>query len=276
MAVMYGVPFVQKCARIRRVRKVALFPMAMDHYQPAETYVAWKVLKACGARVCDAGERDTDLAFAWHPSTQYDLDQSLVQRFQERHPVINAGCTDIRKSRVGEHFSVAFGYALEIDPLTYDGILLRKSERNGAHDAMLLQGPLTSVEPGYVYQRCIDFETPKGIAEWRVFIVAGKIIGLYANYRPADNRFQTLSSSSEMCGISDAFSAEECAKIEQFAASMKLDLGVLDVLRDRQDGRVYVCDCNNTPTGPSEKLNRRNQLKLVHDLTEAFEAAYLK
>lgn len=275
MAVRYAVPFVQKCARIRRVRKVAFFPLPMDRFQPAETYVAWKILKTCGAKVCASSERDTDLAFAWHPSTQYEVDQTLVQRFRERHAVINAECTDIRKSRVGQHFRAVFGYGLEIDPLTYDGVVLRKSERNGGHDAQLFQGPLASVEPGYVYQRCVDFQTPKGMVEWRVLIVAGKVTGAYENYRPLNTRFQALAYYSRNCDVSEVFSRDEREKIEQFCASMKLDLGALDVLRDQSDGRIYICDCNNTPTGPSEKLTLREQFKLIRDMADAFEAAYL-
>lgn len=274
-SLLYSGPFVQKCAKIRRVRKVAMFPLAMNHFQPAQTYLAWKVLKTCGAAICGGGERKTDLAFAWHPATQYDLDESLLRRFEQRHPVVNARCTDIRKSRVGQVFRSVFGYGLEIDPLAYEGTVLRKSERNGAHDARLLQGPLTSIEPGYVYQRCVDFETPKGFAEWRVYIVGARVVAAHVMYMAVDDRFNLRRSATEISVVSEVFSQAEIRNIERFASLMHLDFGALDVLRDSKDGRIYVCDCNNTPTGPTKRLGLRDQFKVVRQVTEAFEATYL-
>ena len=205
------------------------------------------------ATACRADADKTDLAIAWHPSTQYDIDDTIVERLHGRHHVVNAECTDIRKSRVGRVFASVFGYSLEIDPARYRGTVLRKSERNGPHDAVLLDGPLTQTEQGYVYQRLIDYETSLGLAEWRTIVVAGRIAAVYANYRPAENRFQPLASHSELVSVDEAFTQHEQDLIGRFSRAMRLDLGALDILRDRRDGRIYICDCNNTPTGPSQK-----------------------
>ncbi len=216
------------------------------------------------------------LAIAWNPSTQYEPDAPTLERLRQRHYVVNGECTDIRKSRVGDEFFNVFGYRLEIDPLTYDGILVRKSERNGPHDATLLQGPLASVEPGYVYQRLIDYRTSYGMTEWRVLIVGRRIVHVYANCRPVDNRFVTVAARSVICTLEETFSQDERRDIERFTDAMRLDFGALDVLRDERDGRIYICDCNNTPTGPSSIMPGRLQVRIVRDLAEAFEAAYFR
>ena len=275
MNATYGAHFVLKSVRARKIRKVAVFPSKMNLFQPAESYVAWKVFKACGLAVCGADDPNADLAIAWHPATQYEIDRDLLARHRARHPVINGECTDIRKSRVGQAFSEIFGYRLEIDPLEYQGVLVRKSERNGPHDAVLLQGPLDAVEPGYVYQRLVNNETSQGQTEWRVFIVGGEIISVYANHRPTQDRFRPIPSSSELCGIDDVFTEQEQRNIAAFCKRMALDFGVLDVLRDQNDGRMYICDCNNTPTGPAEILGVSRQLRVVHTLADAFERAFL-
>ena len=51
---------------------------------------------------------------------------------------------DISKTRVDEAFSKVFGYSPMVDPRTHAGPLVRKSERNGAHDGEIIIGP---VEP---------------------------------------------------------------------------------------------------------------------------------
>ena len=257
MAVMYGLPYLAKCVRTRKVRNVVFFPSPIDAFLPREIYVAWKALRMCGVRICDTGSSDTDLAIAWHPSTQYDLDADTFSKYRVRHAVVNAGCTDIRKSRVDRAFEAVFGYGLPIDPLTHQGVILRKSERNGPHDAVLLDGPLQSVEEGYVYQRLVTYAS------------------VYVNYRPVDNRFQPLPVASAYCSPTEAFSAAERENISRFCGLMGLDFGALDVLRD-SDGRMYICDCNNTPTGPSEKLSRSDQLRVSAEIAREFEAAFLR
>lgn len=48
----------------------------------------------------------------------------------------------------------------------------------------------------------------------------------------------------------DIFSAAELAQLLDFGARIGLEYGELDVLRDRDSGRIYVVDVNRTPYGP--------------------------
>ncbi len=238
---------------VRKPRRAYLFPMPMNRYQLAESYVAWKVLWMKNIRITTAPAKAV-LAIAWNPSTCYELDSSLQDRLGRSMPVINSRCTDIRKSTVGRHFERVFGYSMEIDPRTYSGTILRKSERNGAHDAVLLQGPLTHVEPGYVYQRLISNPTPHGMVEWRVFIVGTKPVAVHRAYRPLDDRFRTLSSYAQITESDLEFSAEEQRAIQRFNQSIGLDFGALDVLRDSRT----IVSISATATTHRPGLRRRS------------------
>ncbi len=189
--------------------------------------------------------------------------------------VLNAHCTDIRKSTVARHFRDVFGYSLEVDPYTYTGAMVCKSEKNGVHDGRVVQGPLTETEEGYLYQRFVSYPTPTGNAEWRLFIVGQKPVAVYRACAPVNKRF-AFGKDPEMTTVEESFSVEERAKITEFCRRIGLDFGNLDVLREQTDGRMYISDCNNTVTGPSSKLRVRDQLRVVNAIGAAFRREYLK
>ena len=88
---------------------------------------------------------------------------------------INGDCTDISKSRVDAAMRRVFGYGAEIDPTTHEGMCVRKSEVNTAHDGRIVQCP-TEPEPGYVYQRLVDTQVGHDeVEEWRVVKVGSKV-----------------------------------------------------------------------------------------------------
>lgn len=256
-------------------RSVALGPLRMNALQLAQTYIAWKVLRYCGLRSVDAGQ-SASLALAWNPATEYDLAGEQLERLGQAGLVLNARCTDIRKSTVGAHFQAVFGYRLEVDPLRYQGTLLRKSEANGRHDAVLMQGPLERADAGFVYQRVVTSSRPQGLAEWRVLIAGANVAAVYCLYQPPADRFTYFSVHAERVAPCQAFSTDELAGIARFCSQIGLDFGALDVLRDDADGRMYIADCNKTPTGPSEKLPLADQYRIVRDVARAFERAYLR
>jgi len=272
-ACLYKVPMLMRSVA-GRSRNIVVFPTRMDHYQAAELYLAWKVFAACNLRMRGPQERDAALAIAWNATTSYELDQAQLDSLLSRMRVLNARCTDVRKSTVGRHFRAIFGYSLEVDPYTYTGPIVKKSENNGAHDGKLLHGPLTEVEPGYLYQRLVTYPTARGMAEWRMFIVGRKPVAVYRLYAPADDRFKT-GKEPELTNLHEEFSAEERAKIGEFCESIGLDFGNVDVLRDAEDGRIYITDCNNTPTGPAKKFPVRLQLHMVREIARAFRSEYL-
>lgn len=183
----------------------------------------------------------------------------------------NFGCHDISKSKVGEVFKQVFGYDLAVDPRKYKGKIAVKSEKNGAHDGYATSAPLPPehpYDPELVYQKLIDNTVEDKWAEdMRCPVTGGEIALVFVKRRPLDTRFANMNSSVELKPPDDLLSAEERAQIKEFAAAMGLDWGGMDILRDRQDGRIYIVDVNKTDMGPPIALSMKDKSKATAILT---------
>lgn len=268
---IYAPWFLRAIARNGGVRRAALFPMRLGELQPAQGYLLWKIFAACGV-VPSASSTVPDVAVAWRPETCYEPVPAPAHLNGVR--VLNARCTDVRKSTVGRVFREVFGYSLDVNPLTFTGAMVRKSERNGAHDERIVQGPLTETEAGYVYQRLVSDPADDGFREYRVLVAGAKAAAAYRLYQPLEDRFRYFSVRAERVDVGVVFSECERARLAAFNERMGLDVGALDVLRDPADDRVYVIDCNPTATGPSDLLSPTDRATIVSELAAAFERAY--
>jgi hypothetical protein len=163
---------------------------------------------------------------------------------------INGRCLDVSKSHIDRAWEDVAGYGVEIDPLSYHGPLVAKTELNGNHDGELLMGPLSRREPGIVYQRLVETLAEDGrIHVMRPVIMADRIPFAFEAWRQPPQWFHggvTLGPSDP----AQLFSPVEIEQLLRFAATLGLDYGELDVLRDRADGRIYVIDANRTPLRP--------------------------
>ena len=183
----------------------------------------------------------------------------------------NFGCYDISKSRVAKKFEQVFGYALAVDPHTYSGPIAVKSEKNGAHDGYAATAPLpdgVAADPDMVYQRLIDNSVDgKWAEDLRCPVIGGEIGLVFVKRRPLESRFANMNSSVELHKPEDLLTDKERAKLKEFAAAMKLDWGGMDVLRNKEDGRIYVVDVNKTDMGPPIALSMADKSKAVAILT---------
>jgi phage terminase large subunit-like protein len=68
----------------------------------------------------------------------------------------------------------------------------------------------------------------------------------------------------------DVFSETEIALIRRFTQELKMDWGGVDVLRNRQDGRIYIVDANKTDMGPPVILKLGEKLCATRQLARAF------
>ena len=55
---------------------------------------------------------------------------------------------------------------------------------------------------------------------------------------------------------------------------MNLEYGDLDILRDNDDGRIYIVDANNTPHGPSQ-LTKEEKKSALDILTREFKKSFM-
>ena len=186
----------------------------------------------------------------------------------------NFDCYDISKSRVAQKFEHVFGYALAVDPLTYEGPIAVKSEKNGAHDGYAATAPLQdgkSPDPDMVYQRLIDNTVDgKWAEDLRCPIIGGDIALVFVKRRPLKTRFANVNASVTLRKPEDLLSDSERVQLRDFAKAMQLDWGGMDVLRNKQDGKIYVVDVNKTDMGPPIALSIADKSKAVAILTAQF------
>ncbi len=241
------------------LRRVVVYPRAVQN-----VYLLWGTMRQAGLE-----NLDTDLSLppqAANKKTTADLyfyfsDQTYLEEDPTTPPGLNRDCTDISKSRVADVFAEVFGYSLRIDPRTAPPPFICKSELNGKHDGYIATENCQPRE-GWVYQKLIMAETADGtVLDHRCPTVFGNIPLVYLKERPIGQRFENLNSRCRLSRPEIHFSDEERALISRFCQKMKLDWGGLDILRDANDGKIYIVDVNKTDMGPPLALPLEDKLK---------------
>lgn len=241
--------------------RISFFPK-----KPRSYYVIWPVCQLADVRIVD-DPSEADLHF-------YFEDREFLigpRQAPTQKPAFNVGCYDIRKSVVARTFEEVFGYGLAIDPTTHRGRAVVKSELNGRHDGRIVECPVETPERDCVYQRLVDntFDGREFI-DIRTPVVGGKVPFVYLKRRTRDLRFSNENHRVDLVETNSMLSTEEQRKISEYAAAMALDFGGLDVLRDREDGRIYVVDVNKTDMGPPSALSGPEKLRAMRGLSGAF------
>ena len=179
----------------------------------------------------------------------------------------NGHCLDISKSTLDRHHHEVFGYGLNVDPTTHNGPMLEKSEGNAVHDGREIQGPLSTdhLQPSKVYQRIIDNRTENGLFEdLRVVVIRGELPLVYRKRKTGEVRYTNETVEVDLAeSPKTLLSDTEMEQIASLSAKMCADFAELDVLRDRQDGRIYCVDLNPTPYGPPPGLSAEDSEKAM-------------
>lgn len=238
---------------------------------PQPWYAIWPVAHLAGFDTTK-NPTEADILF-YFEDTEFTNQHPFSQTTS---PVLNGQCLNIRKSHVAHVFEEVFGYALSIDPFHYNGLAVQKSERNGVHDGQILPCPYFTPREGHVYQRLVDnTEDGRIYTDIRTPVVGNSIPSVYLKHRTSSTRFSDNNVSIGLTTPDSQFSAKEQALIIRFAHRMGLDFGGLDILRDRQDGRIYIVDVNKTDMGPPTTMARHDKLLAMQRLADAFRADVL-
>ncbi|MEM9838772.1 MAG: hypothetical protein AAF830_06400 [Pseudomonadota bacterium] len=238
--------------------KIAFTPM---HARP--WYFARSIADYLGAEIV-TDIADADVVWAFNDATFTD-----EVRVAPHQLALNANCIDVSKTLVGRLSEEVFGSTLTVDPLTYNGPMVEKSEINGAHDGQIVQGPAPR-RRGSVYQRLVDNRIDGGMVEdLRTTIMGGMPVLVFRKRRSVGERFQNSNSQVEMAELTDVFTPGEINQIATFARRLKLDAGGLDVLRDRGTGELFVVDANKTDMGPPMALPIEDKLRATGLMAEA-------
>jgi glutathione synthase/RimK-type ligase-like ATP-grasp enzyme len=149
---------------------------------------------------------------------------------------------------------------------------VEKSEINAAHDGRIVQCPTNRVA-GRVYQRVVDNRMPGNldlVEDLRTCTVGGKPACVFIKRRQVTKRFLNTNTEVLLRTPDEVFSNAELEQISAFTREIGLDWGGVDVLRDRNDGKLYIVDANKTDMGPPIGLNLQEKIRAAYMLRDAF------
>jgi hypothetical protein len=245
--------------------------------RPSLFHVMYKLSALAGFRLSTNFRKNYKYAVWTHNRTVQDPDE--LNRLQiPRAQIINAACVDTDKRTVGRLFCEIFDTKLDLDPVKWDGFMVKKSVVNGTNDAIVIKGPIPpdEVEDGFVYQKEIDNKNEeRESVVYRVPVFMESVPLVFIKYRSEAHRFRGNYHSVEIADPSDLFTKDELGKILEMARLMGMEFGECDVLRDR-NGTLYVIDFNNHPGGPPFKMNSDQKRKAGQILADSFEELFQK
>lgn len=250
-------------------RKILFYPR-----QPNLWHILYSVCHQLGYEMTTDQGAKTDLVFYFDDETATTLDQNLAKLIA-KGPVVNGSCLDIGKERVEKVFTEVFGYSMAVDPRTATGVYVRKSNENTAHDGKIMEGP-SEPEPGYIYQKLIDTAVGDKVIDSRVIVMNGTIPIVMHRIKSVTDRFDN-TESSKLVDINTDFNPTEIQKIIEFTKKFGLDCGELDVLRDKNDGKIYIVDANKTSGSPRPRKHVTPQefKEFLGLMSSSFEAQFL-
>ena len=218
--------------------------------RPKYYHMLYSVCNILGYRITNNPTEKFDLAVAFQDITVRPKN-TILEDLIKKYSVVNANCVDISKERVEKIFEEVFGYGMAVDPRTYQGEYVRKSDANAVKDAVTFNAPMEP-EKKYVYQRLIDNrrEDNNSVLDMRAVVFKDTIPVAMTRVRSIPDRFIDDTVAADLVEADSILSSEEQGKILAFCKRFGLDYGELDILRDKSDGKIYIVDVNSTPGGP--------------------------
>ncbi|MBL0315805.1 MAG: hypothetical protein IPP69_08505 [Flavobacteriales bacterium] len=242
---------------------------------PSKKTTIFKIAKQLGYRLTNKPIAHADVVIYFDNITTADT--NLPDVLLSGKEVVNIHCTDISKVKVDEIHLKVFGYNTFIDPLSYTGKAVQKSDINALHDGKIIQCPIDQKQHQSVYQVLIDNTHDESmVLDYRVPIYDGLIPLLYRKFKSYEKRFTNDVTFSELVtDVRSVFTEKEEESIVAFTQSMQVEFCELDILRNKDDGRIYIIDVNKTPYGPPAGLKPEEREEAVIMLTAAFRARIL-
>jgi hypothetical protein len=241
---------------------------------PSKKTTLWKIANQLGYRLSNKLLPNPKLIIYFEDITHGSSDDLLKNYAGQT--ILNAECTDISKIKVDEIHLQVFGYNTFLDPTTYSGKAVMKSDTNALHDGKIVECPVTAT-PGSVYQVLIDnSHDDQFVMDLRVAVIQDEIVHAYKKFKKYPVRFTNDVSYSELHPTQSLLSEAEINLILAFCAKMGVHFGELDILRNKSDNRIYIIDVNKTPYGPPFGLSSEDAKKALENLSRAFFNAFLK
>lgn len=257
--------------KLRQLRNTFTREKALKVYftphVPRPWYLVWAVM-AFGKIEITRNKDHADAIFYFDDQT-YSEHKHIFSAPLTKH--INFDCIDISKSRVAKANETVFNHSLTVNPETYQGKIVRKSEMNAAHDGVILEGPVKREEE-FSYQKLIDNTEGKHVVDLRCPTVGGEVQVVIIKKRLTKSRFANTNSKATYVSPKTVFSGLELALIKEYCLEMNLDWGSLDVLRDNQTKEIYIVDVNKTEMGPPLVMKLKDKIHVTEILAKQLRA----
>jgi hypothetical protein len=258
----------KKFDRTTLSKTILCYPDKPDHSE-----VLYKICNTLGWKITSSINSRADLIIALQDTTKRDSSPILTE-LAAGNQVVNQDCDDISKVKVEDVFRETFGYGTFVDPETYQGLCVMKSNANAMHDGEVVDCPTTAPRSDVVFQKMINNTVDDEVLDIRVPIIGDAIPFVYLKYRSLSSRFSNKNTRVTMAAVDSVFTAAEISGIKQFARMLGLDFGELDVLRDVDDGIIYIVDVNNTPCGPPNHLGKPECMRAIEIMSNAFDSEF--
>jgi hypothetical protein len=252
--------------------------------EPLDFHIMWKILRFLGHRITSDPQKQCDLAFRWWRGFDGNpfAPQKTFPQLRANGPngirVLNIHCTDVSKTRVNSVFEEVFGYSIAANPQKHSGKCVMKRNGNGLHEGQIIDCPVSLKDDDFIYQKLIHNETNDGFVEdMRVPVYGNRTPFVYLKYRSVKDRLVDrvhTNTNAKMVETSKVLSQEELNNIYQFCEKIGLDCGEVDVLRDKDDGQIYIVDVNNFPSGPPSPISENEGRVAILRLAQTFEEVF--
>lgn len=251
--------------------QIHIFP----HY-PSRGSTIYKVAQALNLNISNKRLYKIKCAVYWEYLTNRVEYKPLEELEKSGVKVVNLYSRDISKIYVDKIHQKVFGYCTVVDPLNFEGEVVIKSDTNALHDGRIVKGPISKIDEGNIYQILIDNKhTDDLVLDYRVPIVNTTLDFVYLKYRDISERFKNTTVNTVVEDINNYFSNEEIDLINRFCSAMKLEYGELDVLRNKNDGKIYIVDVNNTPQGPPANTPKKDGELAIKKIAAQFKSEFL-
>jgi hypothetical protein len=224
---------------------------------------------------------DFDLAINWRGAARHPQWEELSVISSSGITVINEFCNDVSKQMVDDMFVEVFGYSSLVDPLTFQGRCVEKSNRQAAHDGHIIQCPAKKVLPDHIYQRVINNQVEEDtFRDIRIPVFGRQIPLVFFKNKDVSIRFTSRSSVAHVVYPSeyDYFFPEGLLnKVVTFCDRIGMDYGEVDLLWDKDEKKYYIIDANKTPgNGIFSMFTTKLRDEVITIMAEAFKNEFLK
>jgi len=251
------------------------------NYPHFEKATAYFMLKKAGVQFSNQFQSNYfDIGWFWDARISVDKNTKNCRERSKELRFINLFLIETSKEYVAKSMEAHFGYTFKINPRTFNGYCIAKHNGNGTKSCFFLKCPIDADEvfADHCYQKIINFssKTDKStLYEIRVPVFRNIIPFTFFKTRNRGLRFTSKNRSMEITPALTHLSADELQDIITYCRKIGLEYGELDILRDDEDGKIYIIDVNNTAWWPPNKLGDIDRNIALNMMWNGFLEAFL-